>query len=101
MNPVQLFHLSVILVVGVILTLLYYIQKKKNPHKASGIIVSGFLCSVFGIVAACMAGKECNEVALLINTGGFGRAYVVGLGILLSGSLILLIEAAKGFMKRS
>ena len=91
MSHIQVFNIFVILFVGLILPIFHFFtpMKRTNSLKVTAL---GGVCSIFGIAAACMTGKNCLEVVTLIDAAGFGRAYVFGLGIVLAGVLIGLAK---------
>ncbi len=96
MQSIQLIHLIIIIILGFGLSLFYFFPDNKFRSK-TGIIISGILCSICGIGLSCLTDKNCFDVIFLIDTGGFGRAYIVGLGIMLSGFILLIAEVIKKF----
>jgi hypothetical protein len=59
----------------------------KKPSVIS-IFIGGFACTAFGAVTDVLSGNDVNQMLILENTGGFGRAFIIGIGIM--GSAILL-----------
>ncbi len=94
MSAVQGFHLAAILLISIVLSVIYSTTQRRRASWYK-VVLSGVFCCLFGIGMACLTGKDCYDVALLVNTGGFGRAYVIGLGISLSGIIIAIVCLVK------
>lgn len=80
-----------ILLLGFFLAVIAHLTKERNLSVLH-ILLYGAGCAIFGLVTACLAGRECFDVFLLKDTAGFGRAYVVGMGIVISAPFVLLLR---------
>lgn len=55
----------------------------------------GLFVGVPGFLLAVLSGKQPIEVLLLMDTGGFGRAYLVGCMLVLTGAISLTGESLR------
>jgi nitrogen fixation/metabolism regulation signal transduction histidine kinase len=62
-------------------------QKKTSSKTFATIIAYSCLVMAFGLVTACLTGKDCMRVITQEDAGGFGRAYSAGLVLFLAGML--------------
>lgn len=80
-----------ILLLGLGLAVVAYITNGRGIS-ALRILLYGIGCSIFGLVTACLTGHMCIDVLTLKETTGFGRAYVAGLGIIVSAPVVALLR---------
>lgn len=81
----QQFHLALIIIPGVILGLVISILKS---DAGLWLIKYGLIIAVPGVLFSVLTGKQLLDVLLLIDTGGFGRAYIIGCMVLLAGIVV-------------
>lgn len=80
-----------ILLLGLGLAIVAHIASERGLS-VPRILLYGVGCSIFGLVTACLTGRECLDVLMLKETAGFGRAYVAGLGIIISAPFVALLR---------
>ena len=91
MTADQGFHLAIIIAIAVLLTIVYFVPNEKRPSVAV-VFWGGLGCAIFGAATHMLVGNSLKAMLILEDTGGFGRAYVVGLGIITSGFFIGLAK---------
>jgi hypothetical protein len=83
---------SLFLIVGIGFAVAISIILLKK-HVGQWLIIYGEILAVSGLMLAVLFGKNFLDVLLLIDTEGFGRAYVSGCMLIFSGVLVLFCEA--------
>jgi hypothetical protein len=83
--------LIAVLLSAVVISVVAYLAKER-ALSLPRILIYGGGCALFGLVTACLTGRECLDVLLLKDTAGFGRAYVAGLIMITSAPFILLLR---------
>jgi len=91
----QKVHLALILIPGVSLGLGLGLLKQKS---GSWMLRYGALLAVPGAFLPVLANKKVSDVLLLIDTGGFGRMYVVGCMLCVAGVIALLVQIIRKSM---
>jgi hypothetical protein len=91
----QVFHLAVSAFICIILTAGYFYQPKKKRISLTVLLGAGILITSFGVLFSCLDGRNCISLLMFNDTGGFGRAYVTGIGVILSSILIFLLRYLK------
>lgn len=69
--------------------------KEKSFKVFLKMMIYGVGCVIFGIATACVTGKDCLDVILLKDAGGFGRAYSAGLVLILAAILFGAIQLVR------
>lgn len=88
MDPI---YITIVLVLAVVLTGIYYLPLSKHP-KVWEILLAALVLIVVSLVGSVLTGRNFIDVLTLEKAYGFGRAYILGLGIMLSGFLIFIIN---------
>lgn len=88
MSITQVVSLALIIVPGLVVGVVTVVLKQEI---SLWLIVYGFMISLIGVMLATVFGKELTDVLLLIDTGGFGRSYLVGCMLIFSGIVAKLL----------
>ena len=91
MSSAQLGLAVIILLIGLVLAVVSHLAKERRPSIIV-IMAYGGGCALFGLATACLTGRDCLDVFLLKDTAGFGRAYVIGLGIIIAAPFTSLLR---------
>jgi hypothetical protein len=81
----QKIHLSLIVIPGVILGITVILLKKDI---GLWLMRYGLIIAIPGVLLSVLTDKKLLDVLLLIDTGGFGRAYISGCMLLLAGMIV-------------
>lgn len=78
-----------IAIFAIILAIVFSVSpQKKTPSEAFLIIIGySLIFMAFGLLTACLTGKDCVKVLTQEDAGGFGRAYSAGLVVFFAGIL--------------
>lgn len=98
MSGVQVGAWVLTLVFSFFLSLVFLFSSKA---RVIPIFRYGILFIVFGVVLSCLTGKKCVDVLTLEDAGGFGRAYGVGLAVVIAGSILALKNLVVWIVKRT
>ena len=77
LSGIQTTHLILILIFGTFMGLIFVFAPNKIGALKIFFLIAGssVVFMAFGLTFACLAGKNCMDVLILEDTGGFGRAY--------------------------
>lgn len=98
MLTTQKVHLAIIIMPAVVLALAIILM---NKNVGWWLVRYGLIVAIPGLFLAVAFGKQPLDVMLLIDTGGFGRAYVAGSMLLLAGVIVQCWISIKRLIKGS
>ena len=99
MTPSQWFNIAIIGVLATVLVVAYFLRKSKRPSLSNLFIYSTGLI-VFGGATDILTGNTFENLVWLEDTGGWGRAFVSGLGMLTATLAISILVAIRKATKQ-
>ena len=99
MNEAQVIRLALVITLGVVLFVVYFVPFEKKP-KIRTLIITGLCTTALGALISFVLGVEVVDFMLLKDNSptdlGFSRLYMAGLGVTLAGFLLGLFNLVKG-----
>ena len=93
LEPDQIFHLVVSGLIFLVLAVGHHSSKRKIS--AWYLLLAGIAITGIGVCFPCVEGRNCFEVITFKDTGGMGRAYVYGIGVILAAMYAFIFEVIK------